>query len=60
MITTLVGLAPRIYTAVISSRNSSPRRYSIALACLCINCYCTRRTTGNHWWYSIRNKVYGY
>ena len=58
MSTALVCLAPRIYTAVISSSNSTPRSDTIAFVCLCIDSDSTCRTTRNHWRHIIGSKVY--
>ena len=58
MITALVGLAPRIYTAVISSSNGTPSSYTITLTYLCIDSDSTRRAACNHWRHIIGSKVY--
>ena len=58
MSTALVCLAPRIYTAIISSSNGTPSSYTITLTCLCIDSDSSCRTTYNHWRHIIGSKVY--
>ena len=58
MITALVGLAPRIYTAIISSSNGTPSSDTVAFVCLCIDSDSTRRAACNHWRHIIGSKVY--